>query len=41
MKASLVTVGENPKAHVHKLMGRNCNDDGVCVVSVADNGSAM
>lgn len=41
IKASLVTNDSHPKPHVHKLMGRHCNDDGVCIVQLSENGTAV
>ncbi|CAG2184153.1 unnamed protein product, partial [Oppiella nova] len=30
IRASLYTNEERPKSHVHKLMGRHCNEEGHC-----------
>ncbi|CAG2172011.1 unnamed protein product [Oppiella nova] len=37
IRASLYTNEERPKSHVHKLMGRHCNEEGHCTVPLSDN----
>ncbi|KAI1292265.1 Nuclear factor NF-kappa-B -like protein [Halotydeus destructor] len=40
-KASLVTHEPVPRPHVHKLMGRYCNDEGFCIIPMGENGTAV
>ncbi|RWS12814.1 nuclear factor NF-kappa-B p105 subunit-like protein [Dinothrombium tinctorium] len=41
VKASLYTNEENPKPHIHKLMGKYCNEEGVCIVPLGENNTAI
>ena len=49
IRASLVTHDDvlhgnksnAPRTHVHKLMGRNCTEEGVCIVAVGQNNTAV
>lgn len=40
VKASLVTSDGDPKPHVHKLMGKNCLQDGTCIMPLSSGGTA-
>ena len=41
IKASLVTSDDNPKPHVHKLMGKNCTEGGNCFVTLGQDRTAV
>lgn len=36
-----MTNEETHKSHVHKLMGRNCNEDGICITPLNENYTAI
>ncbi|XP_074597268.1 nuclear factor NF-kappa-B p100 subunit-like isoform X2 [Brevipalpus obovatus] len=41
IKASLYTNESSPRLHVHKLMGKHCNENGFCVLPIGENNQAM
>ncbi|XP_053213510.1 nuclear factor NF-kappa-B p100 subunit-like isoform X2 [Panonychus citri] len=41
IKASLYTNDSTPKLHVHKLMGKHCNENGFCILPLGDNNQAV
>ncbi|RWS29037.1 nuclear factor NF-kappa-B p105 subunit-like protein [Leptotrombidium deliense] len=41
VKASLYTNEDHPKPHIHKLMGKYCNEDGICIVPLGENNTAI
>ena len=41
IKASLVCSDDVSRAHVHKLMGKNCLEDGSCCVTLDQEGIAV
>ncbi|XP_013771872.1 nuclear factor NF-kappa-B p105 subunit-like [Limulus polyphemus] len=40
VKATLYSVGDEQKPHVHKLMGKDCDSEGTCNMKLNSNGTA-
>lgn len=41
IRGSLYTNEQHSKPHVHKLMGRNCNEDGICTIHLGEDMTAV
>ncbi|XP_076317880.1 nuclear factor NF-kappa-B p105 subunit-like isoform X2 [Tachypleus tridentatus] len=40
IKATLYSVGDESKPHVHKLVGKDCNSEGICNMKLNNDGTA-